>query len=122
VTAFSDATLALEAFRARPDEFDIVLTDLAMPKLPGFELARQVLAVRPDVPVLLLSGNIGHDDEAHARAIGIRQMVLKPVAMSALVRIMERQFNAAAPVPASPAAPVAPGDGAGGDEAGTAAR
>jgi PAS domain S-box-containing protein len=56
VTAFSSSLQALEAFRRDPDAFSLVVTDNTMPKLPGLQLAREVLALRPQMPVLLVSG------------------------------------------------------------------
>jgi PAS domain S-box-containing protein len=55
VAGFTDPEAALAAFRAHPRDFNIVVTDLSMPHLSGFELARSVLAVRAGVPVLMTS-------------------------------------------------------------------
>ena len=56
VSAFSSSLKALEEFRRRPDEFALVVTDNTMPKMSGLQLAQEVLALRPDVRVLLVSG------------------------------------------------------------------
>ncbi len=55
---FTDAQEALTAFAAAPDEFDLVVTDMAMPRMTGIDFAQQVLAIRPDIPVLLASGYV----------------------------------------------------------------
>ncbi len=56
VAAFSDPQLALAAFEAAPDDFDLVLSDLSMPGMTGLDVARRVLEVRPEIPVLLAVG------------------------------------------------------------------
>ena len=57
VTAHTNPTLALDAFRADPDGFDVVVTDHTMPTMSGLDLARQIVAIRPGTPVLLASGH-----------------------------------------------------------------
>src|SRR5207302_1043381 len=56
---FSSSTQALQRFRADPARFDVVLTDEAMPDLTGAELAREIRRIRPDMPVVLMSGHGG---------------------------------------------------------------
>ena len=56
VTSQTDSVKALEVFRSSPDEFDLVITDYTMPKLTGLDFAREVLRIRPDIPVLLCTG------------------------------------------------------------------
>ena len=56
---FGSARVALEAFRERPDDFDLLLTDLRMPGMSGDVLIREVRSVRPLLPVILISGYLG---------------------------------------------------------------
>ena len=81
VTGFTEPKQALEALREHPQDFDVVVTDLSMPHMSGFDLAREVLALCPGMPVLMSSGYIEEEDEATARAIGIRELILKPMTM-----------------------------------------
>ncbi len=88
VTGFADGIEALEAFRARPDHFDAVVTDQSMPNITGYELATQMLAIRPDLPMVLTTG---HSDEAiheQARAAGIRYYLPKPFEMENLAEVL----------------------------------
>lgn len=71
---------ALELFRTAPEAFDLLIIDQTMPGLSGGELAREVLALRPDLPIVLCTGYSEEMDEAKARAIGIRAYLAKPVA------------------------------------------
>ena len=61
-----DGHVALQRIAESPEPFDMVITDLAMPRMDGRELAARVGAVRPDLPVLFMSG---HPDEATRRAL-----------------------------------------------------
>ena len=102
VTGFTDPEAALQAFRARPHAFDAVVTDLSMPGLSGFDLAREIRALRPDTPLLLTSGHVRPEDEQSARLLGIREVILKPDTANDLGEILDRLFREsdAAPGPA----------------------
>jgi PAS domain S-box-containing protein len=97
VSAFADPERALAAFRAHPERYDVVVTDHAMPRMSGIELARAVRVLRPAMPVLLLSGHIEAKDEENARAAGIGELMLKPVGAEELARTLERMCCSAEP-------------------------
>jgi CheY-like chemotaxis protein len=98
VSAFADPERALAAFRAHPESYDVVVTDHAMPRLSGIELARAVRSLRPAMPVLMLSGHLGAEDEENARAAGIGELMHKPVSVDELARTLERMLCSAEPV------------------------
>ena len=78
-SVFTDSRRALEAFRQRPHDFDLVVTDQAMPHLTGIELAREIRRIRPELPVVLVSG---YGDTLRPEALktaGIHQFLGKPV-------------------------------------------
>jgi PAS domain S-box-containing protein len=79
VTPRTSSVEALEAFRARPDEFDLVITDMTMPNMTGAELAPRLLEIRSDIPIILCTGFSEIMDENKAKAIGIREYVMKPI-------------------------------------------
>ncbi|CAB1083431.1 related to two-component system sensory/regulatory protein (Ntr family) [Olavius algarvensis Delta 1 endosymbiont] len=70
---------ALELFRNQPDAYDLVITDMTMPKMTGDDLARELMTIRPDIPVILCTGYSSKIDERQAKMIGIRDFVLKPM-------------------------------------------
>jgi len=70
---------ALEAFRARPDKFDLVITDQAMPGMTGIDMAIEMLKIRPDIPVIIQTGLIDSAVIEYARQIGVKEVMVKPV-------------------------------------------
>ena len=78
VTAHTRPAEALADFLERPDDFDLVLSDLTMPRMTGLELASLMLERRPDLPILLTSGYSGSLDPDELTRVGIRELVGKP--------------------------------------------
>lgn len=74
-----DSVDALEAFRAEPNSFDLIITDLTMPKMCGDRLAREIHDIRSDVPIILCSGFNESTDEEQALSLGIRRYLKKPI-------------------------------------------
>jgi PAS domain S-box-containing protein len=93
VSSFTDPVQALEHFRAQSRDYDVVVTDLSMPHMSGFDLVQALRVLRPALPAILTTGNLGSEDEARARAAGIREIVLKPVLMDALGAALDRLFR-----------------------------
>jgi CheY-like chemotaxis protein len=84
VTAEIDAEHALELFRSDPERFRLVITDYTMPRLGGLDLARAVTAIRPGIPIMLLTGHLEDlPPEALAHA-GIERVLHKPLTANAL--------------------------------------
>jgi signal transduction histidine kinase/ActR/RegA family two-component response regulator len=77
-SGYSDSRRALAAFRRDPAGFDLIITDQTMPHLAGLKLAYAVLALRPDIPIILTTGYSESVDEDTARAAGIRGFLMKP--------------------------------------------
>jgi signal transduction histidine kinase/FixJ family two-component response regulator len=76
---FNTSGAALDAFREAPQRFDIVLTDETMPQIVGTDLAREIRLLRPDIPIVLMSGYSGASLDERARAVGIREVLRKPL-------------------------------------------
>ena len=71
---------ALTLFRADPDRFDLVITDMTMPKMTGDQLARELMKVRPNIPVILCTGFSSKISREQAKEIGIKAYAMKPLA------------------------------------------
>jgi PAS domain S-box-containing protein len=70
---------ALELFRDDPDRFDVVVTDQTMPGMTGSELARELLRIRPDLPIVLMTGYSEAVTAESAKRMGIRGFLRKPI-------------------------------------------
>jgi CheY-like chemotaxis protein len=76
---FESSSAALQAFRAEPQRFDLLLTDEAMPDLVGTELAREIRQIQPTLPIILMSGNGGGQLAQRAAAVGAKEVLRKPL-------------------------------------------
>jgi PAS domain S-box-containing protein len=97
VRGFKDPDEALAAFAAAPQDFDLVLTDLSMPGMSGMEVSRQILQIRPDIPVLLATGYVRTEDVEQARAIGIREVIWKPQTIAEMGDLLAQQLQKLVP-------------------------
>lgn len=79
VTTETDSQEALQVFQDRPEGFDIVITDQAMPKLYGVKLAEEILKVRPGIPIILISGFADTITLESVQEMGIRDYIMKPL-------------------------------------------
>jgi CheY-like chemotaxis protein len=78
VTARTGAREALALFRLDPSMFDLVISDQTMPEMTGVELAKEVLVIRPDTPIVICTGFSHTIDAESARAAGVRAFAMKP--------------------------------------------
>ncbi len=95
VVAKADAFEALKAFRAGPDAFDLVITDHTMPHMTGVDLAREMMRLRPDIPVILTTGFNRMITQEAVKSIGIRELLMKPVVTGDLAQIVSRVLEEA---------------------------
>lgn len=78
VSTFTDPRLAVEALRARPLDFDLLVTDYNMPGYSGVELLREARLIRPELPIALASGYVTAEIEQSALNEGARALIHKP--------------------------------------------
>jgi FixJ family two-component response regulator len=76
---FESSGVALQVFASHPERFDVILTDEAMPELVGTELAREIRLLRSNVPIILMSGHGGAHLAQRAAAIGVKEVLHKPL-------------------------------------------
>ncbi|WP_324350124.1 MULTISPECIES: response regulator [Desulfovibrio] len=93
VVARTSSVEALEAFRYRPDDFDLVLSDQTMPNMTGVELAREILRIRPDIPIVLCTGFSEGLSYEHLRSLGIADCIMKPMLKRQLVECVSRLLS-----------------------------
>ena len=93
VTARTSSIEAYKAFENQPEKFDLVLTDQIMPNMTGEVLARQILKIQPDLPVILCTGFSEFMDKDKLRSTGIKNVVLKPVLKSELAKTVREAIE-----------------------------
>ncbi|MBF0508786.1 MAG: response regulator [Deltaproteobacteria bacterium] len=90
VTAKTGGVEALGAFMANPDDFDLLITDMAMPHMTGDNLAREIMRRRPDIPVILCTGFSEAIDANKAREMGCRGFLIKPIDITRLAKLIRQ--------------------------------
>ncbi len=90
VSTFTDPRLAAAALRARPLDFDLLVTDYNMPGYSGIELLRETRLIRPDLPVALASGYVTAEIEQSALSAGARALIHKPNDVDELCETVQR--------------------------------
>jgi PAS domain S-box-containing protein len=84
---------ALELFRARPDRFDLVITDMTMPNMTGIELARELMLIRPGIPVILCTGFGEAITLERVKSVGLRELILKPIIRRQIAEAVRRALE-----------------------------
>ena len=90
VTALTDQQEAIDAVRAQPEGFHLLMTDYNMPGMSGIDVAREVLAINPRLPVAVASGYISDELQAQAQAAGVTEVVFKTDAVEAFCEVVAR--------------------------------
>jgi len=84
---------ALEAFKANPDQYDLVITDYTMPNMTGIELAEALLNIRPDIPVILCTGFSEQGSNQTTRPSNITNILMKPVTLKDLSQTVRNALS-----------------------------
>ncbi len=93
VTVRTSSVDALTLFRNDPQRFDMVITDQTMPTMPGDALSRELLRIRPDLPIILCTGFSHVVSAEKAKAMGIRGYLMKPLAIRDLAPIVRHVLD-----------------------------
>ena len=97
VTPAKDCREALASFGANAGEFDLVITDMTMPDMAGDALARELIAIRPDIPVIICTGFSERVNEETAKRFGVKGFLMKPVSWSDLSEMVRNVLDEARP-------------------------
>jgi CheY-like chemotaxis protein len=92
VTGVNDSKRALEIFKQDPTGFDMVITDNTMPKMTGIALARKIMDVRPEIPMVLVTG-INHGNAKKLAIAGISDFIVKPLDAGTLAKIANKYLQ-----------------------------
>lgn len=93
VTAHNSSSEALEMFRKNQDQYDLVISDMSMPEMTGIELGKEILSIRPSIPVILCTGFGDKDSEKQALDAGIRSILTKPVSRSEMAKTVRQVLD-----------------------------
>ncbi len=93
VTARTSSVEALELFKVKYNEFDLIVTDLTMPNLSGDKLAIQMLRIRPDIPIIVCTGYSKKLSRDLIEDIGVKAIAYKPLERGDLARIIRKVLN-----------------------------
>ncbi len=93
VTGVTSSQEAMQLFARQPEAFDLVITDMTMPKVTGLSLARQLLAMRADIPIILCTGFSETVNEQSAKAIGIRKFIMKHIDRTGLATVTRKTLD-----------------------------
>jgi PAS domain S-box-containing protein len=93
VTALTDSEEALKLFSANPSEFDLVMVDQTMPSMTGEDLGKELMRMRPDVPIILCTGYSDLISSEKAMALGFRGFILKPFAVREGAELVRRVLD-----------------------------
>jgi PAS domain S-box-containing protein len=90
VVAEKDSVRALKQFQRDPGKFDLVITDQTMPNMTGIELAKRMMSIKKDIPIILCTGFSEVISSESAKAMGIREFVMKPIIKNEMAETIRR--------------------------------
>ena len=93
VTQQTSSIDALNLFKSNPENFDLVITDMTMPKMTGDRLAREILRIRPDTPIIICTGFSERVNEERSKSIGVKGFLMKPVVKSDMAKMVKKVLN-----------------------------
>jgi signal transduction histidine kinase len=93
VVGTSDPCQALEELRREPHRFDVVITDMSMPKLSGLALTREIRRIRPDVPVILTTGYLEESFAEMVKVHGISDLLKKPFSVHDISQMIRKVLD-----------------------------
>jgi signal transduction histidine kinase/ActR/RegA family two-component response regulator len=95
VTTRNSSVDALAAFKANPGAYDLVITDMNMPNITGTQLAKELLLIRPDIPIIICTGFSERINEENIKGYGIKGLLMKPVVKSEMAGMVRKVLNEA---------------------------
>ena len=95
VTSRLHSIEALETFKASPQVFDMVVTDMSMPKMTGIQLSKALLSIRPDIPIIICTGFSEHLTEENLDSYGLKGMLMKPIVGRKMAQMVRKVLDEA---------------------------
>ncbi|MFH1981402.1 MAG: ATP-binding protein [Pseudomonadota bacterium] len=95
VTMRVNSLEALETFKTKPDLFDLVISDMTMPNMTGDRLAREMITIRPEIPIIICTGFSERLDPVKAASIGVRGFLMKPIVKAEMAKTIRKVLDEA---------------------------
>ncbi len=92
-TSMTDSTAALEMFRSQPDQYDLLITDMTMPKLTGIQLTQAMREIRTDIAVIICTGFSEQISIERSKELGIQAFIMKPVVMGEMAKTIRNVLD-----------------------------
>jgi CheY-like chemotaxis protein len=89
----TSSAAALEKFFQNPRQYDLAILDLTMPQMTGMELARKLLQIRPDLPIILSSGFADKIRPKEVMEMGVREVITKPWSIRSLAETIKKALG-----------------------------
>ncbi|MCP3874683.1 MAG: response regulator, partial [Desulfobacteraceae bacterium] len=93
VTVETSSTDALNKFKENPDSFDLVISDMTMPDITGDQLAKEILLIQPDTPIIICTGFSERINKEQAEVLGIKGFLMKPVVKSDMAQMVRKVLD-----------------------------
>jgi len=93
VTESNDGEAALELFRATPNDYDLVISDVTMPRMSGDQLATELLKIRADIPIILCTGYSNKISRKTALSMGVKELMSKPIVKADLAQMIREVLD-----------------------------
>ncbi len=93
VTAQTSSLKTLEIFRRSPESFDLVITDMTMPSMTGSDLAKELISIRPDIPILIATGFSETLTPEKIASAGIKGYIRKPVSVAEMAKTIRKVLD-----------------------------
>jgi len=95
VTALTDGQEAWKIFSEKPSEFDLVITDHVMPRFTGEDIACEITRLRPDIPIVMLTGGFRFTtyESEEVRGMGFREILVKPFTIREATELVRRVLD-----------------------------
>lgn len=94
ITSCSDSLEALKTFEAEPSAYDLIITDMTMPRMTGDQLAAKILSLRSNMPIIVCTGFSENMSKKHAESLGIKGYLMKPVIKSEVAKMVRKILDA----------------------------
>ena len=93
VNAYTSSLDAIEAFKANPDKYNLIISDMTMPNMTGDMLAEEIMKIRSDIPIIICTGFSEQLSDQKITALGIKGLLMKPLTIHELAKTVRKVLD-----------------------------